>query len=59
MFLTNKQSILLSALVTACFFFAGTLDILDNFMVIIVILVGFLTLLINLILAIKNKKNPE
>jgi len=59
MFLTNKQSMLLSALVTICFFLAGILGILDNFMVIIVILVGFLTLIVNLILAIKDKKNPE
>jgi len=59
MFFTNKQSILLSGLVTACFFIAGTLDLLNNFMVIIVLSVGFLALLINLILAIKNKKNPE
>lgn len=50
---------LLSALVTICFFLAGILGILDNFMVIIVILIGFLTLIVNLILAIKDKKNPE
>jgi len=59
MFLTNKQTILLTALVTACFFLAGVLDILDNFMVIFVILVGFVTVIINLILALKNKKNPD
>ena len=59
MFLTNKQTIVLSALVAACFFMAGALDILNNLMVIIVLLVGFLALIINLILAIKSKKNPE
>lgn len=59
MFLTNKQTILLSAIVTVCFFLGGVMGILDNFMVIIVILFGFLAVIVNLIIAIRNKKNPD
>lgn len=50
---------LLTALITACFFLAGIFDLLNNYMVIILILLGFLSLIVNLILALKNKKNPE
>ena len=59
MFLTDKQSIILTAVITACFFISGILGILDNYMVIIVILIGFLALVLNLIMALMNKKNPE
>ena len=59
MFLSNKQSLILSGIVVLCFFVAGVARVLDNYMVIAVIVAGFLTVIVNLIMVIKNKKNPE
>ena len=59
MFLNNQQSLLLSGIVALCFFVAGVFGILNNYMVISLIVIGFIVLIINMILAIRNKKNPE
>jgi len=59
MFLSNKQSLYLTSIVTLCFFVAGVLGVLDNFIVIIVLTIALLAIIVNLIIALKNKKNPE
>ena len=42
-----------------CFFIAGIFGVLNNYMVIIIISIGFLAVIVNLILVLTNKKNPE
>lgn len=59
MFLNNKQSLYLTGIVILSFFIAGVLGFLDNYMVITIIIVAFLAIIINLVLVLTNKKNPE
>lgn len=60
MFLNNKQSLILSFIVFLCFFIAGIFGFLDNFMVVAIIVLGFIAVVLNLILILINhKKNPE
>ena len=59
MFLNNKQSLYLTGIVILCFFVAGVFRVLGNYMVIAVIVAGFLAVIVNLIMVLKNKKNPE
>ena len=46
--LTDKQALILSGIMTIGFFILGILDILDNFIVLTVLTIMFLTLIINL-----------
>ena len=59
MFLNNRQSIILTAIVTVVLFIGGIVGILDNYMVIIILSLGFFAIILNLILVLFNKKNPE
>lgn len=59
MFLNNKQTLYLTAIVTVCFFVAGATGYLNNYMVIALIIAGFLAVIINLAMVLINKKNPE
>ena len=59
MFLNNRQSLYLTGIVILCFFVAGVFRVLNNYMVIIIISIGFLAVIVNLILVLTNKKNPE
>ena len=59
MFLNNKQTLLLAGLVTLFFFLGGVFDVVNNFMVDLVLLVGFVCVIVNIILSVRNKKNPD
>jgi hypothetical protein len=52
--LTNKQSLLLCAFIVLGFCISGGLGILDNYVVIAVLILGFLAIIINLFL-LKDK----
>lgn len=65
MFLNNKQSLYLTGILLLVFFIAGVIDLsgvadlLDNFMIKALIIIGFIAIIVNLILALTNKQNPE
>ncbi|WP_250434493.1 hypothetical protein [Hanstruepera flava] len=56
--LTDKQSLILSAVVALGFSACGIIGILDNYAVIGLLIVGFLIIIAN-ILIIKSKKAPD
>ena len=59
MFLTNRQALFLTGILVFLLLLAGILDIMDNLMVIILIVGGFLVVVVNLVLELINKKNPD
>lgn len=56
MFLTNRQALFLTGILVFLLLLAGILDIMDNFVVIILIVGGFLVVVVNLVLELINKK---
>ena len=59
MFLNNRQALYLTGILTLCFFLAGVLGFLDNYMVIAIIAILFLTIVVQIVMVFLNKKNPE
>jgi hypothetical protein len=59
--MNERFTLLASALLVAFFFLAGLLDILDNFLVMMILFIGFFGIVINIVI-IKSrddhKKNP-
>jgi len=59
MILNNTQSLILTGIVIGGLFIAGVFGLLDNFMVIIILALAFMIVVLNLILVLTNKKNPD
>ncbi|MCB4798774.1 hypothetical protein [Neotamlana laminarinivorans] len=59
MMLTNKQTLILSGLLTAAFFIGGLLDILDNFIMLTLITLMFFTIVINVFKSGFSKRNQD
>lgn len=59
--LTDKQSLLFCGLIIMVIFVAGMLNVLDNFIVLTMLSIGFLAIIVNLILGKnpKGQKNQE
>ncbi|MDO5974129.1 hypothetical protein [Flavivirga jejuensis] len=56
MLLTNKQSLILCGLMAGGIFVGGILDILNNFIVLTILTIVFLTIILNLFYFILNSK---
>lgn len=59
MFLSNRQSLFATGILVLLLLISGILDIMDNFVVIIFLFGGILAIIVNIIMALTHKKNPE
>ena len=56
--MNDKLTLLTSALLVAFFFIAGLLELLDNFIVMMILFIGFLGILINIVI-IKSRNDHK
>lgn len=57
--LNNQQSLILCGVMAAGIFIGGILDILNNFIVLTILTLVFLTIILNLIFAKKHSKEEK